>query len=97
MVDGMEATGHEARQVSRRRRSATKSVLRLLVVLRYRADLESRQLASGTINLRLGAVRRLPYEAADCAVIPPSNRRSSSCSRTRCVVVVVTFLSGRVL
>jgi hypothetical protein len=30
-----------------------------IVVLRYRSDLESRQLARGTINLRLGAVRRL--------------------------------------
>jgi hypothetical protein len=33
------------------------------VVLRYRSHLESRQLAPGTINLRLGAVRRLAYEA----------------------------------
>ena len=37
-----------------------------IVVPRYRSYLESRQLASGTINLRLGAVRRLAYEAADC-------------------------------
>jgi hypothetical protein len=36
------------------------------VVLRYRIHLESRRLAPGTINLRLGAVRRLAYEAADC-------------------------------
>lgn len=35
-----------------------------VVVLRYRSYLETRQLASGTINLRLGAVRRLAYEAA---------------------------------
>src|SRR5215472_15672600 len=35
------------------------------VVLRYRSHLESRQLAPGTINLRLGAARRLAYEAAD--------------------------------
>jgi hypothetical protein len=40
-----------------------------IVVLRYRAHLESRQLASGTINLRLGAVRRLAYEAADCGLL----------------------------
>jgi hypothetical protein len=33
------------------------------VVLRYRIHLESRHLAPGTINLRLGAVRRLAYEA----------------------------------
>jgi len=35
------------------------------VVLRYRSHLESRQFVPGTINLRLGAVRRLAYEAAD--------------------------------
>ena len=99
--------------ISRRRRSSTKSVLRLpdmeqfnaavlssltcpdaqrgyrhaidefvdwygsesslafnrTVVLRYRSHLESRQLAPGTINLRLGAVRRLAYEAADCGLL----------------------------
>jgi hypothetical protein len=32
-----------------------------IVILRYRSHLESRQLAPGTINLRLGAVRRLAY------------------------------------
>jgi site-specific recombinase XerD len=101
------------RPASRRRRSSTKSVLRLpdlehaksavlnglnsadakrgyrhaidefvdwycseprlafnrIVVLRYRSHLESRQLAPGTINLRLGAVRRLAYEAADCGLL----------------------------
>lgn len=39
------------------------------MVLRYRSHLESRLLAPGTINLRLGAVRRLAYEAADCALL----------------------------
>ena len=39
-----------------------------IVVLRYRSHLESRQLAPGTINLRLGAVRRLAHEAADCGL-----------------------------
>ena len=33
--------------------------------------LESRKLAPGTINLRLGAVRRLAYEAADCGLLSP--------------------------
>ena len=100
------------RPTSRRRRSSTRSVLRLLdlehsktavlnsltsqdaqrgyrhaidefvdwycseprlafnriVVLRFRSHLESRQLAPGTVNLRLGAVRRLAYEAADCSL-----------------------------
>src|SRR6516164_3353629 len=39
------------------------------VVIRYRMHLESRNLAPGTINLRLGAVRRLAYEAADCGLL----------------------------
>lgn len=39
------------------------------VVVRYRSHLESRSLAPGTINLRLGAVRRLAYEAADCGLL----------------------------
>jgi site-specific recombinase XerD len=34
------------------------------VVTRYRIHLESRQLAPGTINVRLASVRRLAYEAA---------------------------------
>jgi hypothetical protein len=41
------------------------------VVLRYRMHLESRKLAPGTINLRLGAVRRLAYEAVDCGLLSP--------------------------
>src|SRR5438552_5643914 len=40
-----------------------------IVVLRYRSYLESQQLAPGTVNLRLGAVRRLAYEAADCGLL----------------------------
>ena len=39
------------------------------VVTRYRMHLESRRLAPGTISLRLGAVRRLAYEAADCGLL----------------------------
>jgi len=41
------------------------------VVVRYRMHLESRMLAAGTINLLLGAVRRLAYEAADCGLLSP--------------------------
>ena len=40
-----------------------------IVVMRYRSYLEMRQLAPGTINLRLGAIRRLAYEAADCGLL----------------------------
>src|SRR5580692_550906 len=41
------------------------------VVTRYRIHLESRQLAPGTINVRLAAVRRLAYEAADSGLLSP--------------------------
>jgi integrase len=41
------------------------------VVLRYRLELEGRRLAPATINLRLAAVRRLAYEAADTGLLSP--------------------------
>jgi site-specific recombinase XerD len=41
------------------------------VVLRYRLHLEDRHLAPGTINVRLAAVRRLAYEAADSGLLSP--------------------------
>lgn len=41
------------------------------VVLRYRIHLKGRRLAPGTVNLRLGAVRRLAYEAADYGLLSP--------------------------
>src|SRR5437879_1972565 len=41
------------------------------VVLRYRIHLEERQYAPSTINLRLAAVRRIAYEAADSGLLSP--------------------------
>ncbi len=41
------------------------------VVTRYRINLEARQLAPGTVNVRLAAVRRLAYEAADSGLLSP--------------------------
>ncbi len=41
------------------------------VVTRYRISLEQAQYASSTINLRLAAIRRLAYEAADCGLLSP--------------------------
>jgi hypothetical protein len=41
------------------------------VVTRYRMYLESRRLAPGTVNLRLAAIRRLAYEAADTGLLSP--------------------------
>jgi hypothetical protein len=45
--------------------SAPRLSLHKAVVLRYRLHLEYRHLVAGTINVRLAAVRRLAYEAAD--------------------------------
>ena len=41
------------------------------VVTRFRIHLENRSLAAGTINVRLAAVRRLAYEAADSGLLSP--------------------------
>ncbi|MBI2834211.1 MAG: hypothetical protein HYX76_07270 [Acidobacteria bacterium] len=41
------------------------------VVLRYRIHLEQRAYAPATINLRLAAVRRIAYEAADAGLLGP--------------------------
>jgi hypothetical protein len=53
------------------------------VVVRYRMHLESRRLAPGTINLRLGAVRRLAYEAADCGLLSAGLSRGNTTSEGR--------------
>src|ERR1700720_4610955 len=49
--------------------SEPRLALNRTVVLRYRSYLEARLLAPGTVNLRLGAVRRLAYEAADSGLL----------------------------
>ena len=54
--------------------SEPRLALNRTVVLRYRCHLESRQLSPGTVNLRLGAVRRLVYEAADCGLLSAVGR-----------------------
>jgi len=41
------------------------------VVLRYGINLEERGLAPGTINVRMAAVRRLAFEAADSGLLSP--------------------------
>jgi hypothetical protein len=41
------------------------------VVLRYRLQLEAKKLAASTINVRIAAVRRLAYEAANTGLLSP--------------------------
>ena len=64
-VDGQRGYGHAIDEFVDWYCSEPRLALNRTVVLRYRSYLEARQLAPGTINLRLGAVRRLAYEAAD--------------------------------
>ena len=45
-------------------------------VLGHRLELESRHLATSTINLRPAAVRRLAYEAADTGLLSPESAAS---------------------
>jgi site-specific recombinase XerD len=51
--------------------SEPRLALNRVVVLRYRLYLESLSLAPTTINVRLAAIRRLAYEAADTGLLSP--------------------------
>ena len=51
--------------------SEPRLALNRAVVLRYRLQLEAKKLAAPTINVRLAAVRRLAYEAADNGLLSP--------------------------
>jgi hypothetical protein len=53
------------------------------VVLRYRLHLESRNLAPGTVNVRLAAVRRLAYEAPMLVYLARSSLLVSVASRAQ--------------
>jgi site-specific recombinase XerC len=50
-------------------RAEPRLALNKTVVTRYRISLEQNHYAPNTINLRLAAVRRLAYEAADCGLL----------------------------
>jgi integrase len=52
-------------------RSEPRLAFNRTVVLRYRIHLEQRRYAPATINLRLAAVRRIAYEAADAGLLSP--------------------------
>jgi integrase len=68
-ADGQRGYGHAIDEFVDWYCSEPRLALNRTVVLRYRTYLEARQLAPGTINLRLGAVRRLAYEAADSGLL----------------------------
>ena len=68
-TDGQRGYGHAIDEFVDWYCSEPRLALNRTVVLRYRGYLEARQLAPGTINLRLGAVRRLAYEAADSGLL----------------------------
>jgi integrase len=68
-VDGQRGYGHAIDEFDDWYCSEPRLALNRTVVLRYRTYLEARQLAPGTINHRLGAVRRLACEAADSGLL----------------------------
>lgn len=68
-VDGQRGYGHAIDEFVDWYCSEPRLALNRTVVLRYRSYLESRMLAPGTVNLRLGAIRRLAYEAADSGLL----------------------------
>ena len=70
-VDGQRGYAHAIDEFVDWYCSEPRLALNKTVVLRYRGYLEARLLAPGTINLRLGAVRRLAYEAADSGLLKP--------------------------
>jgi integrase len=68
-VNGQRGYGHAIDEFVDWYCSEPRLALNRTVVLRYRSYLEARLLAPGTVNLRLGAVRRLAYEAADSGLL----------------------------
>ena len=61
---------HAIREFIERYCSEPRLAFNKTVVTRYRIFLEQARYASSTINLRLAAVRRLAYEAADAGLSP---------------------------
>src|ERR1700740_1362850 len=68
-IDGQRGYGHAIDEFVDWYCSEPRLALNRTVVLRYRSYLEARLLAPGPVNLRLGAVRRLAYEAADSGLL----------------------------
>jgi integrase len=63
---------HATREFVAWYRSEPRLAFNRTVLLRYRIHLEQRKYAPATINLRLAAVRRIAYEAADAGLLSPA-------------------------
>ena len=70
-VSSQESYGHAIDEFTGWYCSEPRLAFNRTVVLRYRFFLEQKQLAPSTINVRLAAVRRLAYEAADAGLLSP--------------------------
>jgi len=70
-VSGQRTYDHAIREFVAWYCSEPRLAFNRTVVLRYRIHLEQRKYAPATINLRLAAVRRIAYEAADAGVLSP--------------------------
>jgi len=70
-VSGQRTYDHAIREFVAWYCSEPRLAFNRTVVLRYRIHLEQRGYAPATINLRLAAVRRIAYEAADAGLLSP--------------------------
>jgi hypothetical protein len=70
-VSSQRSYDHAVRQFIEWYCSEPRLAFNRIVVTRYRIFLEQAHYASSTINLRLAAVRRLAYEAADSGLLSP--------------------------
>jgi len=70
-VSGQRTYDHAIREFVAWYCSEPRLAFNRTVVLRYRIHLEQRGYAPATINLRLAAVRRVAYEAADAGLLSP--------------------------
>ena len=86
-ASGQRTYEHAIREFVAWDRSEPRLAFNRTVVLRYRIHLEQRAYAPATIDLRLAAVRRIAYEAADAGLLSPelvswnSDSHNKSCVR----------------
>src|SRR6185369_8516717 len=70
-ISGQRSYDHAIREFVAWYCSEPRLAFNRTVVLRYRIHLEQRKYAPATIDLRLAAVRRIAYEAADAGLLSP--------------------------